>query len=234
MPRGVYHRTAAALANVKKAAKGQDRRIKISAARKEYWATRTLDQIVAFKKMRSELANTQWHNITDNQRTARRLAARKTRESRSPEYQALLNSAWAEKSRQSWADMTLADKRERVIKQAPTRKDYTLIDGSIAGFHSSWEAACANVLIELGIKYKMQYAFDLGSVCWLSDFCMPHRHIIIEVKGHYRASARWDDIIAPAIHRSRLTKQYKIYVLRKSPALGWNTFQQFLDTLEML
>ena len=139
MPRGVYHRTAAALANVKKAAKGQDRRIKISAARKEYWATRTLDQIVAFKKMRSELANTQWHNITDTQRTARRLAARKTRESRSPEYQALLNSAWAEKSRQSWADMTLADKRERVIKQAPTRKDYTLIDGSIAGFHSSWE-----------------------------------------------------------------------------------------------
>jgi hypothetical protein len=135
-----------------------------------------------------------------------------------------------------WDEMSPDRRSARLRRMQDGRrlKEYTLVNGAVERFHSSWEAACANVLIGLGIRYRPQVHFLLGGVNYFADFVIDTPEgwrTIIEVKGHPKAWVRWNDVTVPALHRE-LRGDWHVYLLDHKPrGLQPATLTDFLRTM---
>jgi len=99
--------------------------------------------------------------------------------------------------------------------------------GTVLKAASRWEISMYSILHriydgrilydgEFGVRSEFKSpTIDLGSRKWHPDFALPDCNTLIEVKGHYKASAMWDSIIVPAIRTARLS--WIVYVCRCDP-----------------
>ena len=147
--------------------------------------------------------------------------------------QSSINRKIAAGVKANWQNTPESVKRERIVKALTAgAKSYSLINGEVKRFHSSWEAACADVLISVGRKYKTQRAFKLGDVTYVADFVL-YGKIIIEVKGAPRARERWERVTFPAIRR-HLDPAWSVYVADFKPDRDYGSFQEFLNDLSLV
>lgn len=134
-----------------------------------------------------------------------------------------------------WNNIGVEEKNTRIKSSLSfSSKEYKLINGSFEKFQSSWEAACANVLIKLGICFKPQFSYLLGNKYYIADFYLPLHNIIIEVKGCPKAWERWWKIQVPII-REFLDSNIKVFVLGYKPNYkNINSFDNFISSLDQL
>lgn len=125
-------------------------------------------------------------------------------------------------------DRSSPEKKCSRIKSAMTScaNEYTLVDGRTEFFHSSWEAACADVLIGLGCEYETQVSFDLGGITYVADFVVDDK--VIEVKGFVKAKERWESKVLPAIKKG-MEKSWSVYVVDWKPENRYQTLSKFLS-----
>ena len=149
-------------------------------------------------------------------------------------YQPEINEKISKSIQDGWDEMPKEEKRSRVVRALTfSLKDYLMCDGTSRKFGSSWEAACANVLINLDIAFEVQHPFDLGGKNYIADFVLSGDLIIIEVKGQPEAWKRWETQKLPAIHRW-LDRSWKVYVLDHKTSGVFESLSSFLSTMDQL
>ncbi len=131
--------------------------------------------------------------------------------------------------------MDLAKRVARLRRMQDGRrlKSYTLVNGLVEKFHSSWEAACADALIHAGIPYDPQVHLVLGDVSYFADFVVDDPaggKVVIEVKGYYRA---WDNKTLPALHRN-LRGDWRVYLLDHKTRVRPASLREFLEPLTLV
>jgi hypothetical protein len=111
-----------------------------------------------------------------------------------------INAKIAAGVKADWSSMTEEQRleRSRAALGIPIR-EYTMVDGSIRRFRSSWEAKCADVLIGLNVLYEYEKGFVLEALVYFPDFYLPEIDTIIEVKGHPKAYLRWNNEQLPVL-----------------------------------
>jgi len=156
--------------------------------------------------------------------------AYKARESKRKE----TNVKISEGVKKSWDGITPENKTARVKSALNhSAKEYILINNTMQFFHSSWEAGCANVFIQLGIEYETQKIFQLGKNRYSADFYLPHENIVIEVKGMPKAWKRWHEITLPRINKY-WDRDIKLFVVSFNPILKYSTLDQFLNDMTLI
>lgn len=149
--------------------------------------------------------------------------------------QSHINKKISDSVKANWDIMSPEDKAVRIHSALSNGgKEYELINGTVQWFHSSWEAACADVLLNLGIMFKFQEMFVLGDYNYVADFYLAQCKTIIEVKGRPFAVKRWDEITVPALEKY-LDPSIKVFVLRYKPDVKcFGNLNKFLDTMDQL
>jgi hypothetical protein len=112
------------------------------------------------------------------------------------------------------------------------------INGKKVWFDSSWELAMYNQLVLLKEEFKYANEEDTAikltkgeKRIWLPDFVLPKRELILEVKGHPNAKAKWDDYDLPNILVNEI--KYKIYLVTHSVS-GYSSLEELLADSELV
>jgi hypothetical protein len=202
---------------------------RISRQQKRIWATLTAEQ----REARSEARRRAYAAKTDDEKAEVRAQRRRMWAAYSPEQRAAVVEKIGKASKRRWDAMPFEARVAFIHKMAKQpMKMYEMADGSRQRFRSSWEAACANVLTQLGCDYGCELPFDLVSKTYFADFVLDG-NIIIEVKGHPRAHAKWRRETLPAIRQN--LKGWTVYCLERNvDGKTFGTLQQFLDSLGLV
>jgi very-short-patch-repair endonuclease len=184
-------------------------------------------------KQRSSFANV-WVSKTPDEKAK---IIRKSVKTRSKN-QKRTNAKIAKAVQTYWNNVGSKEKKTRTRKALKTsNKKYKLFNGKKVKFHSSWEAACANVLEYLECEYEVGVMFKLGKYHYHADFVLPDKKIIIEVKGRPQARERWDSKTEPALQKYLHKKHgsaWKVYLLTFCVAEYdcYSKLKEFLKTMD--
>lgn len=202
---------------------------RISRQQRELWAGRTPERRAEIGAARKRF----YENQTEDEREALRQKRRDVWASYSPEQRAAVVEKIGKASKRHWDAMPFEARVAFIHKMAKQpMKMYEMADGSRQRFRSSWEAACANVLTQLGCDYGCELPFDIVSKTYFADFVLDG-NIIIEVKGHPRAHAKWRRETLPAIRRN--LKGWTVYCLERNvDGKTFDSLEQFLDSLGLV